>query len=115
MKSLTSFVEPSSSEMPRTVNPWAAYFFCIWISHGISSLQGPHHVAQKFSRTALPLYSESETDLPSTVFRVKEGAGFSRKSGSPWAVGEFASALAAVLPALSELPSGEARNLCSSG
>src|SRR5262249_49904586 len=46
------------------------------MNHGISILQGPHHVAQKFSRTTLPLKSESFTFLPVTSFSSKSGATF---------------------------------------
>src|SRR3984885_3253751 len=44
-------------------------------SHGVSILQGPHQVAQKFSRTALPRRSDSRMLLPSSDCKVKSGAG----------------------------------------
>src|SRR5580692_11360358 len=44
------------------------------MNHGISILHGPHHVAQKFSRTTLPLESESLTEAPLASVRVKSGA-----------------------------------------
>src|SRR5258707_13440121 len=62
--------------MPSTVKPLAAYFCCISISQGISAWQGSHQVAQKFTRTTLPLYWARERSLPSRSFRVTSGAGF---------------------------------------
>src|SRR4030088_2776277 len=41
---------------------------------GISTLHGPHQVAQKFSRTALPRRSESLMGLPDASCAVKSGA-----------------------------------------
>src|SRR5579884_4045610 len=41
---------------------------------GISSRHGAHHVAQKSSRTTLPLYSESDSFLPWMSVTVKSGA-----------------------------------------
>src|SRR5262249_38702032 len=38
---------------------------------GISTLQGPHHVAQKSSRMTLPLNDVSDTFLSTTSLRVK--------------------------------------------
>src|SRR2546422_1047540 len=38
---------------------------------GISTLQGPHQVAQKSSRITLPLYDDSETSFPATSFSAK--------------------------------------------
>src|SRR6185312_5760455 len=65
----------SSMETPRISKPCAAYFLCRSTSHGISILQGPHHVAQKFTSTALPRSEESVTVLPSgTLFKEKSGA-----------------------------------------
>src|SRR5437879_4576289 len=45
------------------------------MNHGISILQGLHHVAQKFSRTALPRRSDRRTLFPSSDSSVKSGAG----------------------------------------
>src|ERR1051326_4085743 len=51
------------------------YFFCRSTSQGISILHGPHHVAQKFTTTALPRSEESVTVLPSgTLFKENSGA-----------------------------------------
>ena len=41
------------------------------MNHGISTLHGPHHVAQKSSSMTLPLSGASFTSLPSTSFSVK--------------------------------------------
>ena len=54
----------SSIETPRTVRPLSLYFCEIATSPGISSLQGPHHVAQKLMIRGLPLKSASFTSLP---------------------------------------------------
>src|SRR5476651_1784690 len=59
---------------PRISKPSLRYFSCKSTSHGISILQGSHHVAQKLTITALPLMEESETSLPSSVLSVKSGA-----------------------------------------
>ena len=67
----------SSTETPTTCSPALPYFFWNSTNHGISILQGPHHVAQKSSRTTLPLSDASFTSLPSTSFSVKfRFAGF---------------------------------------
>src|SRR4029077_9539959 len=50
-------------------------FFCRSTSQGISILQGPHHVAQKFSSTALPRRDAIGIDLPSgMLFNSNVGA-----------------------------------------
>src|SRR3954466_9155131 len=65
----------SSLVMPTICKPWSPYYFCKSTSHGISILQGPHHVAQKFTTTALPRSEESVTVLPSgTLFKENPGA-----------------------------------------
>src|SRR5271168_576168 len=46
------------------------------MNQGISILQGPHHVAQKFSNTTLPLKSESRKGAPFASLRMKSGAAF---------------------------------------
>src|ERR1700690_1135068 len=45
------------------------------MSQGISIRQGSHQVAQKFTKTTLPLRSARETSLPSTSFSLISGAG----------------------------------------
>src|SRR5438270_3223283 len=60
---------------PTICNPCGPYFFCRSTNDGISILQGSHHVAQKFTRTALPRREDSWTSLPSERF-------FSEKSGA---------------------------------
>src|SRR5215210_5580539 len=53
------------------------YFSWSSTKPGISALQGPHHVAQKFNSTTLPLNDESATSLPSRSFSLKSQlAGF---------------------------------------
>src|ERR1700753_3784401 len=42
-------------------------------SRGISTRQGPHHVAQKLTSTTLPLRSSSFDSLPSSDLKVNEG------------------------------------------
>src|ERR1041385_9307662 len=60
---------------PTICKPCGPYFFCRSTNDGISILQGPHHVAQKFSSTALPRSEERRTSLPSgTLFSVKSGS-----------------------------------------
>src|SRR5436309_13226053 len=60
---------------PTICKPCSPYFFCKSTSHGISILQGPHQVAQKFTTTALPRREESDTVLPSgTLFKENSGA-----------------------------------------
>src|SRR5713101_2529790 len=61
-------------EMPRIVKPLSAYFCWNSISQGISTLQGPHQVAQKFTSTTLPLYCSRLTSAPLRSFNVKLGA-----------------------------------------
>src|SRR5258707_8058781 len=77
----TSSVSLSSSmETPTTCNPCATYWFCKSTIQGVSILQGAHHVAQKFTRTALPRKSESFRVFPSKVFSAKFGAGAPRNA-----------------------------------
>src|SRR4051812_8859033 len=67
----------SSTETPTTCSPALPYLFWNSMNHGISILQGPHHVAQKSSSTTLPLSDASFTSLPSTSLSVKfRFAGF---------------------------------------
>lgn len=59
------------------------------MNQGISTLQGPHQVAQKLSRTALPLYSDSETTLPSASFNLNSGAFLRSLAGRTLAASAF--------------------------
>src|SRR6185295_8460515 len=61
----------SSTETPTTCSPALPYLFWNSTNHGISILQGPHHVAQKSRSTTLPLSDASFTSLPSTSLSVK--------------------------------------------
>src|SRR5258705_12851573 len=53
------------------------------MSQGISTWQGSHQVAQKLTRTTLPLYWERETSLPSRSLRVISGTGLPAALGLP--------------------------------
>src|SRR3954469_22625171 len=61
----------SSVEMPTTCSPSLPYLFWNSMNHGISILQGPHHVAQKSSSTTLPFSEASFTSRPSTSLSAK--------------------------------------------
>src|SRR5437868_14354630 len=61
------------------------------MSQGISTWQGSHQVAQKLTRTTLPLYWERARSLPSRSLRVTSGAGL------PAALGLLAELPAATL------------------
>src|SRR6185437_3084100 len=79
---------PSSCERPRTARPWPLYFEDNSWNQGISSLQGPHHMAQQFTTTGWPLKSASETFLPEMSLSVNAGASLPRRfepsaSGGP--------------------------------
>src|SRR5579872_3392068 len=54
------------------------------MNQGISTLQGPHHVAQKLRSTTLPLYSESFTVAPVASFRAKSGVGLRSFADFKW-------------------------------
>src|ERR1017187_4808706 len=71
---------------PTICRPWEAYCFCSSTSHGVSILQGSHHVAQKFSRTAFPLKSERWTVLPSIDCNAKSWADWLAALGAGTAV-----------------------------
>src|SRR5579875_1303304 len=86
---------PSSWFRPSTTRPCAAYFLENSSNHGISSLHGPHHVAQKFTITGRPLKSLSDTFLPSVLTSENAGAGLPCNC-PPAASGAAASALAGV-------------------
>src|SRR5580700_11131345 len=61
-------------EIPRMVKPRGLYFCWNSIIHGISTLQGSHQVAQKFTRTTSPLYCWRVTSLSLRSFRTTVGA-----------------------------------------
>src|SRR6476469_2701347 len=52
------------------------------MNDGISLMQPPHFVAQRSSRTALPLKLESETALPPASSKTKSGADLRADGGS---------------------------------
>src|SRR3954470_11459889 len=58
----------SSTEMPTTWKPWRAYLSWNSMKCGISTLHGPHQVAQKSSSSTFPLNADNVTSLPATSF-----------------------------------------------
>ena len=83
-----AFLPSSSMETPRMVKPRGLYFFWNSIIQGISTLQGSHQVAQKFTRTTCPLYCARVTSLSLRSFKATVGASVglrgrarSRRSG----------------------------------
>ena len=56
------------------VKPRGPYFFWNSIIHGISTLQGAHQVAQKFTSTTCPLYCPTVTSLSLRSFKATVGA-----------------------------------------
>src|SRR3984893_9095981 len=77
VSSTTFRIAPASSS--STVSPMickrSLYLVCSWIRSGISALHGPHHVAQKLSKTTLPWASASVRGLPSRSSSRNSGAG----------------------------------------
>ena len=73
-KGWIAFLPSSSMETPRMVKPRGLYFCWNSIIQGISTLQGSHQVAQKFTRTTSPLYCARVTSLSLRSFRVTVGA-----------------------------------------
>src|ERR1700677_5093974 len=72
---LSSLPTPSPSvETPRISNPCAAYWSRNSTSQGVSILHGAHHVAQKFTSTALPLKLSRDTFLPLKSSSAQGGA-----------------------------------------
>src|SRR5262249_40739141 len=61
----------SSTEMPTICRPALPYFSWNSTKCGISTLHGPHQVAQKSITTTFPLYWLSETSRLFASFRVK--------------------------------------------
>ena len=75
-KSSISFGSPESKTTPTTSTPRRLVLACRTRgSRGISSMQGPHQVAQKSSTTTLPLRSACLTRPPARSGRSKLGAG----------------------------------------
>src|SRR6202521_1271433 len=63
----------SSSEIP-TISSWSLYSFLSSSSSGISSRQGGHQVAQKFTSTTLPAQLSLFTGFPSRSWACSGGA-----------------------------------------
>jgi len=70
-------------EIPRTTTPLAWNFLYAASMSGASALQAAHQLAPKVSQTGCPLYSLSDTDLPSTVVAVKSCAGLPTFGAAP--------------------------------
>src|SRR5262249_21268023 len=74
---------------PTTCRPLLPYLFWNSMNHGISTLHGPHQVAQKSSRITLPLNVDRRTLLLSMSLSVKfrfalfASAGHADPSGGP--------------------------------
>src|SRR5580658_5413836 len=72
---------------PNSVKPLSAYFFWKAIIQGISTWQGSHQVAQKFTTTTFPFRLARETSLPWRSLKVTSGAlgrGFSVPRAAAW-------------------------------
>src|SRR6478735_9891965 len=61
----------SSTEIPTICRPLDPYFSWNSTKCGISTLQGPHHVAQKSSTITFPLYCDNATSRLLASFNVK--------------------------------------------
>src|SRR5580692_8869688 len=61
-------------ETPITTSPLSLYLLENSTYQGVSGLQPRHHVAQKLSKTTLPLQSDSLTGTPTSSFKEKPGA-----------------------------------------
>src|SRR5512135_3153708 len=71
---LTSPQPPWSRAMPTISSPLSRYLSYTLCIPGISALQGPHQVAQKFTTTTLPESPFNSTGVPLDVLRTKFGA-----------------------------------------
>src|SRR5437763_2276307 len=74
MNGSTMFLPPRSSETAATVS-WSSRLPCSFSRDGISLRQGRHQVAQRLSRTSLPLKSARATQLPERSWNESSGAG----------------------------------------
>src|SRR5271168_2474249 len=70
----TTLFPSSSIATPSMVNPLAAYFCWNPIIQGISTRQGSHHVAQKFTITTFPFRLARGTSSPSRFLNVTAGS-----------------------------------------
>src|SRR5690349_18230651 len=70
----------SSIDTPTITRPLSLYFEYSSTNEGISTLQGPHHVAQKLRMTTLPLKSVIFTGTLYSFFSTK--SYFARPSAS---------------------------------
>src|ERR1700679_3413810 len=70
----TTLFPSSSIATPSMVKPLSAYFCWKPIIQGISTRQGSHHVAQKFTITTFPFRLASVTSCPSKFLKVTAGS-----------------------------------------
>src|SRR5678815_2337020 len=96
----TSLAPPASRESPTISRPLSLYLSCIFTKCGISTRQGPHHVAQKSTITTLPLKSESLTFFPERSASSNSGAAEPMLPASAAGLGASASGLAPVVPSV---------------
>src|SRR3990172_8280269 len=73
---LLTLLTSSPEATAITTNPFSLNCLYNFSIEGISSLHGPHHVAQKFSITTLPLKSFKLTFLFVISFNVKSFASW---------------------------------------
>src|SRR5438874_11016084 len=74
MNGSTTFLPPRSSETAATVS-LSSWLPCSFSRDGISLRQGWHQVAQRLSKTSLPLKSARATQLPERSWNESSGAG----------------------------------------
>src|SRR5256886_12043455 len=74
MNGSTTFLPPRSSETAATVS-LSSRLPCNFSRDGISLRQGWHQVAQRLSKTSLPLKSARATQLPERSWKETSGAG----------------------------------------
>src|SRR5690242_5371900 len=65
---------PSLTSTPTNCTPDALVCSAIFCSAGASARQGPHHDAQKFTTTTLPLKEAVSSGLPWTEMPFRSGA-----------------------------------------
>src|SRR6202161_4981643 len=81
MKGSTEAFPSSSMATPNMVKPLSAYFCWKPIIQGISTRQGSHQVAQKFTTTTFPFKLSSGTSWPRRSLKVTAGS-FARTLGA---------------------------------
>src|SRR6204780_1441815 len=81
MKGSTEAFPSSSMATPNMVKPLSAYFCWKPIIQGISTRQGSHQVAQKFTTTTVDFKLSNATSLPRRPLKVTAGS-FARTLGA---------------------------------